>query len=210
LSLLKPFSLWIAAVVVLPGCFGASAPDAQYFTLDAGAAAAPAAAGTASPRSPVRLAIEGFRISPEYATDRIVYRESPYQLGYYNYYRWAASPEILVRRALQERLDASGAFAAVEDAAGMSAPDLFLEGLVERIEEVDGGERWTARLVLELSLHPPAEKATIFRRRYDIARPAASRNPLEVVKAMSAATQDAATGFLADAEKALARRAGSK
>jgi ABC-type uncharacterized transport system auxiliary subunit len=190
-----------SASCLLPGV-----PDTAYYTLHYDVPTA--AKNGAPPRFPIRVAVEEFRIASEYRTDRIVYRESPYELGYYNYYRWAASPEVLVRRKVREHLAASNLCAAVEDAT-LVRPDLYLEGRIERIEEIDADERWTAHLVLELALREPGEKLPLLTRRYDLTREAASRKPLDVVKAMSALLAEASRAFVAEAEKALARRKGS-
>ncbi len=179
---------------------GGDVPGTSYYTLHYDV---PAVRG--EPRFPMTLGVEDFHVATEYRTDRLVYRESPFEVGYYNYYRWAASPEVVVRRKVMEHLVASNLFAAVEDARTAAHMDLSLEGNLERIEEIEGKDLWSAHLVLELVLSAP-EKPPILRRRYDLTRDAAERTPLEIVKAMSGALEEAMRAFVAEAEKALARR----
>ncbi len=184
--------------------FGGDVPEARFYTLAIDSIDS-AARAPAAPRTTLRLAVDDVKIAPEYRTDRLAYRESPYDIGYYGYHRWAAPPEALVRRALRERLAAAGLFASVEEATG-GAADLRLEGVVEAIVEVDAKGRWSGRLALALALRDPARPEAILSRRYDVSRPAAAKAPIEVVKAIGAALDDAVAAFVADAEKALARR----
>jgi len=81
-----------------------SAPiDIRYFTLDDGApvAAAPATApGTAAGKK-LRL---GTVTAAAHLHERMVYRDSPVELGYHERARWSERPDAYVRRALSRAL----------------------------------------------------------------------------------------------------------
>jgi ABC-type uncharacterized transport system auxiliary subunit len=203
----RPLRLLYTLVMTLGagGClFGGGVPETAYYTLHTETPAAEASATAA----PLRVHVNEFRVATEYKTDRLVYRESPYELKYYGYYRWAAPPEVLVRRKVREALAASKLFAAVDSNPATRA-DLEVDGFLERIEEVDAPAGWSGRLALELTLRDPDDRVPLVERRYDLARPAAARNPLEVVKALSRALEDAMKSFIAETDKALARRKAS-
>jgi len=97
-------ALWLACVVaLLPqfGCALLSKSDAfvaRYFTPE----------GTpvrADPAAPNGLELRLGRVnSAAYIKDKIVFRDSPYEIGYYEEKRWTENPEVYVRRALQRAL----------------------------------------------------------------------------------------------------------
>jgi len=83
------------------------------------------------------LAIREFR-APSYLREgAIVYRESPEQVGFYNYHRWAVDPRELLTNAVEDRLRTSGNFALVKKYDGHSDVDYILSGRLEKLEEVD-------------------------------------------------------------------------
>src|SRR5580700_8476533 len=83
------------------------------------------------------LAVREFR-SPAYLRQGpVVYRPSPEQIGFYNYYRWAADPRQTVTTAIIDRLRAGGNFAEVVAYDGRSNVDYMLSGRLEKLQEVD-------------------------------------------------------------------------
>ena len=83
---------------------------------------------------------------------RIIYRESPVEVGYYEYHRWAEDPQESVSRALREQVLALGTFARLDHFDGRTAADYVLRGELRRLEEVDhgGGVRAAVEISLEL------------------------------------------------------------
>ena len=69
--------------------------------------------------------------------DRIVYRPTKQEVGYYEYHRWAEDPRTAVTTAMIERLRANGAFKSVVVFDGRTRSDFVLRGRIERLEEVD-------------------------------------------------------------------------
>jgi ABC-type uncharacterized transport system auxiliary subunit len=187
------------------GLFGTS-PETRYFTLYAPPPAAAGAARPAAARYPARVAVLDLKVAGEYKDDRLAYRPSPYEIGYYNYARWAAAPEVLVSRAVRERLAAAGLFAAVLPAGSGEPRDLVVDGRIDRLEEIDEPGGFTGRLALDLALREAPDAAPIFAARYEKARPMSERSPAAIARALSDALDEAIRDFLADSERALARR----
>jgi ABC-type uncharacterized transport system auxiliary subunit len=100
---------------------------------------------------PVILGIGKIRAPSRYR-DQIVYRTSAYDLGFYEYSRWAEPPDEMVRRALKNIADRSGLF------RGADFSELLIEGLADLVLEgeivafdqlVDGAKTYA---VCELTL----------------------------------------------------------
>jgi ABC-type uncharacterized transport system, auxiliary component len=69
----------------------------------------------------------------------IVYRQSPEQLGFYNYERWAVDPRSVVTAAFVQTLQARGVFQSVHVFDGRASSDYLVTGTLEHLEEVDQG-----------------------------------------------------------------------
>jgi uncharacterized lipoprotein YmbA len=69
----------------------------------------------------------------------IVYRQSPEQLGFYDYDRWAVDPRSAVTNALVQTLQAQGVFQSVRLFDGRATPDYLITGTLDHLEEVDQG-----------------------------------------------------------------------
>jgi uncharacterized lipoprotein YmbA len=70
----------------------------------------------------------------------IVYRESPEQLGFYNYDRWAVDPRTTVTMALLQILEARAVFQSVRLFDGRATSDYLVTGTLDHLEEVDQGK----------------------------------------------------------------------
>jgi ABC-type uncharacterized transport system auxiliary subunit len=104
-------------------------------------------------RQPATLAVRRFE-SPAYLRQgRIVYREAPDEIGFYEYHRWAADPGAVVTTAVIDSLRSSHLFASVGPYASEQRPDYLLTGRLERLDEIDygGGVKVEARLSAELT-----------------------------------------------------------
>lgn len=115
-------------------CGGGKIPATRYYALDLPAAPMPAAANTTPEKS---LAVRGVTAADPYTQDRIVYRPSRQEVGFYEYHRWAADPRESVHNALLEKLKASGLFKVVGGYDGRMKADYVLQTRIERLEEVD-------------------------------------------------------------------------
>jgi ABC-type uncharacterized transport system auxiliary subunit len=68
---------------------------------------------------------------------RVVYREEPHRLGFYDRHRWAVDPRSALTRLLADRIRASSLFESVTVAGSPARAAYLLRGEIERFEEVD-------------------------------------------------------------------------
>lgn len=135
------------AVVLAPGCGKVRHPD--YYML--------AVAPTLSPernggRTLGTLEVRDFGTPTYLREGRIVYRESPTQVGFYEYHRWVTDPATTITMAVVSALRSSGLFSQVEAAGSHIKPDFLLRGQLESLDEIDygGGVRVEVRLSAQL------------------------------------------------------------
>ena len=104
------------------------------------------------PRFPGTLAVCRFDTPPYLRQGRIVYRESPEEIGFYEYHRWAAQPAETVTTAMIAALRSSRLFSLVKRYDGHNGQDYLLVGRIERLEEIDygGPVRVQAQIAAEL------------------------------------------------------------
>lgn len=136
------------ALVVL-GCVG-KVRYPNYYTLSI---PSPPQAETPASLQPATLAVRRFEAPAYLRQGRIVYRENPDQIGFYEYHRWAADPGATVTTAVIDSLRSSHLFTSVGPYAAEEKPDYLLTGRLERLDEIDygGGVRVETRLSAELT-----------------------------------------------------------
>jgi ABC-type uncharacterized transport system auxiliary subunit len=71
----------------------------------------------------------------------IVYRQSPEQLGFYNYDRWAVDPRSAITSGFVRVLESRSIFQSVHLFDGGAASDYLITGTLDHLEEVDQGHR---------------------------------------------------------------------
>jgi uncharacterized lipoprotein YmbA len=103
-------------------------------------------------RRSVTVAIRRFDTADYIRQGRIVYRETPEEIGFYDYHRWAADPGTTITTAMIDALRSARLFSLVVPYDGREQQECVLSGRLERLDEVDygGGVRVEARLVAEL------------------------------------------------------------
>ncbi|MGO9259556.1 MAG: ABC-type transport auxiliary lipoprotein family protein [Bryobacteraceae bacterium] len=134
--------------LLMAGC-GGKILYPHYYALDIPAAPKPAASDA---RLPATLAVRRFEALPYLRQGRIVYRQGPAEIGFYDYHRWAADPAAAVTAAMIDSLRSSRLFSFVRPYDGQSQPDYLMTGRLERLEEIDsaGSVRVEAKLSAEL------------------------------------------------------------
>jgi uncharacterized lipoprotein YmbA len=132
--------LSLAAVALATGCLSPSTPpEISYFGLQGRAERAPE---STLARSPLRL--RHVR-APSYIADRIVWRSSPVEVGFYDDRKWCEPPAQTIERALHHQLFSVQGFVPAEE----RAPAVDVE--VTFFEEVVA-PRHEARVTLVLAL----------------------------------------------------------
>jgi len=171
-------------VATLAGCsLARSIPNVRYYTL----------AITAPPSTTIGAPIHIGTISSDqpYATERIAFRTSPYQLDYYTYHRWAADPRNLIRTVARDYF---------ERASSGSGVPFELDGNIRRLEEVDEPAAWRGALALDVRLARGGR--VVLERAYSESEPAESHHPEAVAAALSRALQRILDQILAEAARA--------
>jgi ABC-type uncharacterized transport system auxiliary subunit len=151
-------TFWISlALGILAGCGGGRVPATKYYKLDIPPAPAPTGPSTAN-----SLRIEPFRTTLLLRQDRIVYRPSPVEVGYYEYHRWAEPPNDTVTKALSDQLVKRRVFQSVEISDGVEKVDYILRGRIDQLQEVDymGGVR--VQVSISAELEDSAQQRTVW------------------------------------------------
>jgi len=170
----------LAALIAAAAC-GGSTPQVRYYQL-----ATPPAQAAKSTGDKV-LVVEALASDGAYDDERIVYRNNPYRLDYYNYHRWVATPGVLVGGYLEKALSRTGNFKAVlrEQTADTS---LVLGGRINAIEEVDRDPKhWVGRISLELTLTDPKTGDVVWAQPFEETEPLPVQNPEGLARAISIA-----------------------
>ena len=136
------------AALLMAGC-GGKILYPHYYALDIPPTPKPAVSDS---RLPATLAVRRFESPPYLRQGRIVYRQAPAEIGFYDYHRWAADPAATVTTAVIDSLRSSRLFSFVRTYDGQGQQDYLMSGRLERLEEIDssGGVRVEARLSAEL------------------------------------------------------------
>lgn len=131
----------------------------------------------------------------------IVYRETPYEIGYYADAEWAEMPRDVVTRALSDALAVSGRFSDVGDASNMRLPDLVLTGQLRKFDEVRMTEPWTAVCEVRIEVRSGSSENAVWAATLSASEPLASHEPGALAAAMSRAVsrivEDAVAGIVA-------------
>jgi ABC-type uncharacterized transport system auxiliary subunit len=182
---MRPLTMLVLAAAMLAGCsLGRTQPNIRYYTLAISDAPpthvdAPLRVGTISSDQP-------------YATERIAFRTSPYQLDYYIYHRWAADPRNLVHTVTRDYFERAG---------GTTGTPIEVDGNIRRLEEVDDAGSWRGALALDVRVGRGG--AILFERAFTETEPAESRRPEAVAAALSRALQRILDQVLAETARTL-------
>ena len=122
-------------LLVTMGC-GGKIRYPQYYSLELAPTPRP---GAGDPPGIGTVAVSPFGTSAYLRQGRVVYREAPNQLAFYEYHRWAADPAATVTTAMIETLRSSGPFSLVERYNVLDKPDYLMTGRLERLDEIDYG-----------------------------------------------------------------------
>jgi cholesterol transport system auxiliary component len=82
----------------------------------------------------------------------IVYCQSPEQLGFYNYERWAVDPRSVVTSAFVQVLESRSIFQSVHPSDGGAISDYLITGTLDHLEEVDEGHRVSINVSISAQL----------------------------------------------------------
>jgi len=190
-------AFWIITVVgLLAGCGSVREPATKYYKLDIPPAPAPA-----GPSAPASLRIEPFRTTGLLRQDRIVYRPSPVEVGYYEYHRWAEPPNDAVTKALADQLTKRRVFRSVAVSGGAEKADYVLRGSIDRLQEVDYTGAVRVQVLISAELEDPVQRRIIWSSSAASERVVARSDVQAVVAAMGQASQQSIVHLMADVTK---------
>ncbi len=189
----------LALLALMTGCAGkvhypdyymlAMAPSKQAATNDSGQFST--------------VAVRRFDTPGYLRQGRIVYRESPEQVGFYEYHRWASEPGQAVTSAVIESLRTTGLFSSVEPYDGQEHPEYLLRGRLERLDEVDYNGKVAVEVKLSAELSNTRTGASVWAGSVTKTSDVATRDINSVVTAMSQATQTCVSQLVIDMEQRL-------
>ena len=181
---------------LLAGCGSVRGPATKYYKLDIPQAPAPA-----GPSAPVALRIEPFRTTSLLRQDRIVYRPSPVEVGFYEYHRWAERPNDTVTKALADRLTGRRLFQSVEISDGAERAEYVLRGSIDRLQEVDYMGAVRVQVSISAELEDPVRRQTIWSSAASSECVVAKGDVSAVVAAMGQASQQSIGRLMTDIAK---------
>jgi uncharacterized lipoprotein YmbA len=187
------------AALLMAGC-GGKILYPQYYALDIPAAPRPAVSDA---RLPATLAVRRFETLPYLRQGRIVYREGPAEIGFYDYHRWAADPAATVTAAVIDRLRASRLFSFVKPYDGQGRQDYLMSGRLERLEEIDSGSSVRVEAKLSAELVDLQTAATVWTGDADETLGVETRDVNSVVVEMSHAVQKSIDRLVASLDQQL-------
>lgn len=131
---MKKLVIVFTGALVLAGCGSVRYPTTYVLNFPPPVPHAPAPTSALSP-----VEVREFQC-PEYlCEDRIVYRSTPEQVGYYEYHRWAMNPRQAITQYVADNLRAQSLFKSVAVKERGSEPAYLLNGNIVRFDEVDEG-----------------------------------------------------------------------
>ena len=159
---------------------------------------------------PVTIGVKKFEADIVYSGDRIVYRDSPYELQYYHYRRWAAAPRKIVNDQVLKQMQASGAFESVVGLPSTAQPDYILQAKVNALEEWDEANAWYGNVTIAFELMDVSSRKLVWRKEINERTPASEREPLAVVKAISESLKNVVDSAITDMSQTLKAQATNK
>lgn len=193
--ILRVFSISIL-MALLSGCGSVRGPATKYYKLDL--PPVPAAAG---PTASAALQIAPFRSPSLLRQDRIVYRPSPVEVGFYEYHRWAELPNDTVTKALADELRRRQVFRSVDISDSEEKPGYILRGSIDRLQEVDYGGAVRVQASISAQLEDPADGRVIWSGSKSSECVVARSDVQAVVAAMGQASEQNISHLTADLAK---------
>jgi ABC-type uncharacterized transport system auxiliary subunit len=134
---------------------------------------------------PITIGIEPFDSDILYKGDRIVYRNSEYEVQFYHYRRWIAPPNKIAYESTLEQFRSSGIFQNVVKYPSTSEVDYILTGKIKAFEEWDENNTWYGIVSIAFELRDKKNSKTIWQNTFTEKTNVLKKEPKEVVKAIS-------------------------
>jgi uncharacterized lipoprotein YmbA len=185
--------------LLMAGC-GGKILYPRYYALDIPPAPRPAASEA---RLSATLAVRRFETPSYLRQGRIVYRQGPAEIGFYEYHRWAADPAASVTTAVIDSLRSSHLFSFVKTYDGQGQQDYLMGGRLERLEEIDSSGSVRVEAKLSAELVDLRNGATVWTGDADETLGVETHNVNSVVVEMSQAVQNSIDRLVASLDRQL-------
>lgn len=177
------YFLTLALCPLFLACGGV--PQTFYYTLAKAPISPVETSGNSHGTLAVVLGVEKFKAEAIYEDDRLIYRESPVEVKYDHYRRWAARPAQLVTDEIIRQIDSKRLFENVISIPASARVDYILRGKLVAFEEWDRGEQWFGKVAFKVELYEASPRRLVWSGDFDCETPAEKRLPVSVVQAIS-------------------------
>jgi ABC-type uncharacterized transport system auxiliary subunit len=194
--------LWLAggmlALLLMGGCLGrGDLTPIRYYSVDS----LPINITPVARSWSMTLGVRPFTAATRYR-DRMLYRLSVVEIGFYQYERWVEPPEEMVTRVLSTALGASGLFRQVVAADIVQLPAWILSGELIRFDEVREASGRRAECWVHVEVQQAQDERLLWTDVLKSTEPLTAETPEAFAQAMSRAVQQAAMSLIAKLEKA--------
>jgi ABC-type uncharacterized transport system auxiliary subunit len=194
------FACLTLAALVMAGCAGkVRYPD--YYTLSIASSEGPPSADNHTLSA---VAVQRFETPAYLRQGRIVYRQTPEQIGFYDYHRWASDPGQVVTSAVMDCVRSAGVFSFVEAYDGQENAEYLLSGRLERLDEVDYKNGVQVEVKLSAQLLNRKTGVAVWAGDTRTTATVSQREVSSVVRAMDQATEEGVEQLVGNMRKQLA------
>lgn len=187
-NMLKSILRILSFCAFLPLFACGSIPQPNYYTLNF--PDKPENNGTNHKPFSMTIGLSKFESGLLLEDDRIIYRESDYEIKYWNYQRWIAQPNIMISEFLIEYLKSHKIFAEVVKFPSQTRVKYVMGGKLLAFEEWDRDGAWYAKVAFEVYLRDYQNERIVWRNHYEKMLPVQQKLPINLVATISQALQD--------------------
>jgi uncharacterized lipoprotein YmbA len=198
-SCTSKFAFFALTALLMTGCAGKVRYPNYYMLALAPSKDPPSSESQKLPA----VAVQRFQTPAYIRQGRIVYRESPEQIGFYDYHRWASDPGQAVTTAMIDNLRSAGVFSTVEIYDGQEHAPYLLQGRLERLDEVDYKQGVQVEVRLTAQVLNTSTGAAVWAGDTTTTANVNQRHVNSVVRAMGQATQEGIERLVQDMKKQL-------
>jgi len=180
------FACFALSALIMTGCAGKVRYPDYYMLALAPSKDPPANEGQRLPA----VAVQRFETPGYLRQGRIVYRDSPEHIGFYDYHRWASDPGESITMAMIKSLRSAGIFSTVEAYDGQERALYLLRGRLEQLEEVDYKSGVQVEVTLSAQLLNTRTGAVVWASDTNKSARVDGRQMSSVVRAMGQAAQE--------------------
>jgi len=188
--------LWLGIILI---CSCGSIPEMHYYMLDR----APASLLHHDAKYPIRLGIENFKTDPLYDNERIVYRESPYEVKFYDYHRWVTPTSKMVTEQVIELFSSSKLFREVAPFPLTSNVDYLTQGTIVAFEEWDENDNWYGNVKIFFQLLKASDNSLVWQGLIGKKTLVTTKQPLALVRALDQSLKSCIAEALAEIDRSL-------